>query len=96
MNNCVFIGKLTHKPKLSAEDSVNLCTFELEVEDYRKDKNKNKKTMRDILYFEIWDTGAEAFVQNSKEGDLISVECVARTDEEGYTYFRVKSFKNLG
>ena len=96
MNNCVFIGKLSHPPKLSSDDGVSFCTFELEVEDYRKDRNKNKQIMRDILYFEIWDSGAEAFVQNSRQYNLISVEAVARTDENGYTYFRVKSFKNLG
>lgn len=96
MNNCVFIGTLTERPKLSSEDGVSVCNFTLEVEDYRKDKNKNKQVMRDRLYFQLWDSGAEAFVNNSQEGDLISVEAVARTDEDEYTYFRVKSFRNLG
>ncbi len=93
MNNCVFIGKISDGPYENSDNNVTVVTFSLSVEDFRKDKNGNKKVEVDELNFEAWHTGAEAILKNCKKGDVIAVEAVARTDYEYGTYFRVKNFK---
>lgn len=76
--------------------------FELEIEEFRK--NKGSEKIRDVTYlnFEAWDSAAVAIEKYAEEGGLIAVESVARNapDDEGYemdiyTYFRVTSFKIL-
>lgn len=93
MNNCVFIGKIVLGPDKYVDNNITVATFNLSVEDYRKDKNGNKKTEVDELMFEAWHTGAEAILKNCKVGDTLAVEAVARVDDDGTTYFRVKNFK---
>jgi len=97
MNNCVFIGTFVENPVLQKDnEGVAVTAFVLEVDDFRKDKGGSKRKFSDTLDFQAWHTGAEVIVNSCKKGTLISVECVARYDEQAdFTYFRVKNFKIL-
>lgn len=72
--------------------------FELEVEEFRKDKSGEKKRSLVFLEFEAWDTAALAIEKYAEEGSLMLVESSARnyqSEEVIETYFRVNSFKIL-
>ncbi len=107
MNKCHFLGKLTREPNVKKENNVSVIDFELEIEEFRKDNNKDK--VRSVIYlnFEAWDTAAEAIEKYAKKGSLMAIESVARNyfyedpnnPEAGEiieTYFRVTNFKILG
>ncbi len=101
LNKCHFLGKLTHV-ETEIENGVPVCTFELEIEEFRKGKGSEGK-IRDLTYltFEAWDSAAIAIEKYSEVGCLLAIEAVARNthyeDSEQYldTYFRVTSFKIL-
>lgn len=96
MNNCYFIGKLTEDPQLENVDSVDAVFFKLAVEDFRKNKTGQKVKRVDYLSFESWHTAAITICNNSKKGDILAVECVARNSEfeDGDSIvFRVNNFK---
>lgn len=98
MNNCQFLGKLTHQPETEIEDGVVVLRFELEIEEFRKDKNGDKKRSLVFLEFEAWDTAALAIEKYAEEGSLMLIESAARNfenQEVTETYFRVNSFKIL-
>ena len=98
MNNCQFLGKLTHPPITETENGVVVLRFELEVEEVRKDKNGDKKRSLVFLELEAWDTAALAIAKYADEGSLMLVESSARNYQEEdrvETYFRVNSFKIL-
>ncbi len=98
MNNCQFLGKLTHQPETETEDGVVVLRFELEIEEFRKDKNGDKKRSLVFLEFEAWDTAALAIEKYADEGSLMLVESTARNfqnEDITETYFRVTSFKIL-
>ncbi len=102
MNKCIFLGRLTHKPviDIDANSGTPRLVFELEVEEFRRDKNGNKKRILTVLEFEAWDTAALTIEKYANEGVLMSVESSARshyTEEHDYDlfYFRVTSFKIL-
>jgi single-stranded DNA-binding protein len=94
VNKCHFLGKLTHPIEIEYDQEVAFCFFELEIEEFRKNKGSDK--VRDLTYleFEAWDSAALAIAKYAEEGGLIAVESVARNSEEA-TYFRVTSFKIL-
>ena len=72
--------------------------FELEVEEFRKDKSGEKKRSLVFLEFEAWDTAALAIEKYAEEGALMLVESSARNYQNAEvieTYFRVNSFKIL-
>lgn len=107
MNKCHFLGKLTCDPKVKKENNVPVINFELEIEEFRKDNNKEKVRSLTYLNFEAWDTAAEAIEKYAKKGSLMAIESVARNyfyedphdpeaDEITETYFRVTNFKILG
>lgn len=100
MNKCHFLGKLTHSIEIEHDNGVPFCFFELEIEEFRKNKGSDK--VRDVTYlnFEAWDSAALAIEKYAEEGGLIAVESVARNGqmiEDNYfdCYFRVTSFKIL-
>ena len=98
MNNCQFLGKLTHPPEIETENGVVVLRFELEIEEFRKDKNGEKKRSLIFLEFEAWDTAALAIEKYAEEGALMLVESSARNYQNAEvieTYFRVNSFKIL-
>jgi len=102
MNKCIFLGKLLHLPivEIDQETGTPKLVFELEIEEFRRDKSGNKKRTLTVLEFEAWDTAALTIEKYASEGDLMSVESSARScyidgQEYDFTYFRVTSFKIL-
>ena len=98
MNNCNFVGRLAADPEIRDVGSTKLATFSLAVEEYRKDKEGNKKKRVDFFEFEAWDTAALAIEKYAEEGALMLVESSARNYQNAEvieTYFRVNSFKIL-
>ena len=102
MNKCIFLGKLTHQPAVEIDQDTGtpVLVFELEIEEFRRDKVGNKKKTLTLLQFEAWDTAALTIEKYACEGDLMSVESSARSSyvdgqEYDFTYFRVTSFKIL-
>ncbi|MAR66655.1 MAG: hypothetical protein CL833_05315 [Crocinitomicaceae bacterium] len=98
LNNCQFLGKLTHPPETETENGVVVLRFELEIEEFRRDKSGEKKRSLVFLEFEAWDTAALAIEKYAEEDSLMLVESSARNFQNAEiveTYFRVNSFKIL-
>ncbi len=103
MNNCSFLGVVTNNIHLSEVNGVPAVHFELEIEEFRKSSNGEKKRNLTYVELEAWDSAALAIIKYAGEGTLMAVESVARNDdslqEDGcgeeplMTYFRVTSFK---
>lgn len=95
MNNCSFLGKLKEPVRATKSNDVDLVNFVLEVEEYRKNKSGQKTRRTENLNFEAWHTAAITIKEKLKTGDLILVECTARSnrDSDDFCYFRVNSFK---
>ena len=88
------MGKVSQPPDLQHENGTSVVRFTLEIEEYRKDKNGDKKRSVTYLDFEAWDSAALAIEKYSSDGCLMAVECIARRfDEE--VWFRVTNFKIL-
>lgn len=95
MNKCHFLGRAQRLYFREASgDGAECIQFELEVEEFRKEKNGNK--VRELNYFEMeaWGTAAKALSSYLDEDGLLAVEAIARNDGEG-TFFRITSFKIL-
>lgn len=92
MNKCHFLGKLVQTPTLQTNDFAKFTRFFLEIEEYRKDKDGNKRKRKDILEFEAWDSAAIAITTQSVADDYMVVEAIARKDNHN-TIFRVTTFK---
>lgn len=102
MNKCIFLGKLTHQPVVEIDQDTGTpkLVFDLEIEEFRRDKSGNKKRTLTVLEFEAWDTAALTIEKYANEGDLMSVESSARScyvacNDCDSIYFRVTSFKIL-
>ena len=99
MNKCHFLGKLAGDPELSVENGVSVVRFTLEVEEYRRGKDKEKIRSFTYLDFEAWDTASQAISKYSHDGSMMAIEAIARNDnsdpEFDYIIFRVTSFKIL-
>ena len=99
MNKCFFLGKIIGDPILTNPYGSDLVNFTLEVEEYRRDKEGNKKRRTDILYCEAWDSAARTIHKYAYENDLLAVEALARNTEfprdSEDIIFRVTNFKIL-
>ena len=103
MNNCNFVGRFTADPEIRDVGNTQLVTFFLAVEEYRRDKEGNKKKRVDFFEFEAWDSGGTTIYKFCKKGDMIAIHSCARqqkwVNSEGKsiqkTNFRVQSFKLL-
>jgi len=101
MNNCTLIGRFVADPYIKDIGKTKLVTFSLAVEEYRKDKEGNKKKRVDFFDFEAWDSGAETINEFCRKGDVIAVSTTARqqkwTNSKGEhrqkVVFRVQNFK---
>ena len=93
MNKCNFLGKFVEKPIIEKYDNTFFTRFALEVEEYRKDRDGNRKKRKDLLEFEAWDTAAPAINKQAFQNDFMVVECVARKYGKEDTVFRITSFK---
>ena len=98
MNRCHFLGRLIDDPSLTSSQSTDLVNFTLEVEEYRRDKEGNKKRRTDFLTFEAWDSAAKTIHKYAAKRDLLVIEAVARNarskNSDGVV-FRVTNFKIL-
>lgn len=94
LNRCHFLGKVSHVPCLSTENGASVVRFVLEIEEYRRDKNGEKKRSVTYLDFEAWDSAALAIEKYAFEGCLMAVESIARK-LHGEVLFRVTNFKIL-
>ena len=100
-NYCRFIGRLVENPKVVEFENTNLCTFTLAINEYRKEKNGEKKKTVNYFDFEAWDSGGETISRYCSKGDIIDLVASARNnswvDKSGQkrysTKFRVKEFK---
>ena len=100
-NYCRFIGKMVNDPKLVEFDATSLCTYTLAINEYRREKNGEKKKTVNYFDFEAWDSGGLAINKHCEKGDIIDLVASARnnswTDKNGEkryaTKFRVKEFK---
>ena len=101
MNNCTLIGRFVADPVIRDVGKTKLVTFSLAIEEYRKDKDGNKKKRVDFFDFEAWDTGAETIHEFCNKGDIIAVNSSARqqkltnsNDEHRQkVVFRVQNFR---
>tara|TARA_R110000744_G_scaffold3161_2_gene12274 strand:+ start:5870 stop:6199 length:330 start_codon:yes stop_codon:yes gene_type:complete len=101
MNNCTLIGRFVTDPDIKNVGKTKLVTFSLAVEEYRKDKEGNKKKRVDFFDFEAWDSGAETINELCRKGDVIAVSASARqqkwtnSDNEyrQKVIFRVQNFR---
>ena len=101
MNNCTLIGRLVADPTIRDVGKTKLVTFSLAIEEYRRDKDGNKKKRVDFFDFEAWDTGAETINEFCSKGDVIAVNAAARqqkwTNSKGQdrqkVIFRVQNFR---
>jgi single-stranded DNA-binding protein len=94
MNKCHFLGKFLSDPKIEPSHNTSVTRFDLEVQEFRKDKNGAKKRRKDILRFEAWDTAATAITKQAEKNDLMVVECIARNGyDSSDVVFRVTNFK---
>jgi single-stranded DNA-binding protein len=96
MNRCHFLGRLIEHPTLTSSQSTDLVNFTLEVEEYRRDREGNKKRRTDLLHFEAWDSAAKTIHKYAAKRDLLAVEAIARNasprNSDSVT-FRVTNFK---
>ena len=96
MNRCHFLGKLTGEPRLQKSYNSFFVNFDLEVEEYRRDKEGTKKRRTDILTFEAWDSAAKTIKKHAQKDDIIVVEAIARNQSPSdldSVLFRVTNFK---
>jgi|TARA_R110001599_G_scaffold45260_1_gene133962 single-strand DNA-binding protein len=101
MNNCNFVGRFTADPEIRDVGNTQLVTFFLAVEEYRRDKEGNKKKRVDFFEFEAWDSGGTTIHKICKKGQIIAIHASARqqkwTNPQGESKqkinFRVQSFK---
>ncbi len=94
MNSCNFLGRLYGDVYHTKDQDIDVVSFQLEVENFRKNKNGTKSRTVAILEFEAWHTAALTISQKLNVGDLILVECSAKTSNDSdKPYFRVNSFK---
>jgi single-stranded DNA-binding protein len=96
MNRCHILGKLIDDSELERSHGSDVLNFRLEVEEYRKDKNGEKKRRTDLLNFEVWDSAARTIYKYAQSNDLMSVEAIARNVTGGgpnEVVFRVTNFK---
>ena len=96
MNRCHFLGKLTGEPRLKKSYNSFFVNFDLEVEEYRRDKEGTKKRRTDILTFEAWDSAAKTIKKHAQKDDIIVVEAIARNQspsDQDSVLFRVTNFK---
>ena len=102
-NYCRFIGKLVDDPKVVDFETTSLCTLTLAINEYRKEKNGEKKKVVNYFDFEAWDSGGMAIYTHCAKGDLIDLAASARNnswvdkkgDKRYATKFRVTEFKIL-
>jgi single-strand DNA-binding protein len=100
MNSANFVGRLVADPALKDVNGTPLVNFTLAVEEYRKDKDGQKKKRVDFLDFEAWDSGASTIAEYCKKGDFLAVETSARQqrwtsgeEKKQKINFRVNNFK---
>ena len=92
---------VTADPEIRDVGNTQLVTFSLAVEEYRRDKEGNKKKRVDFFEFEAWDSGGTTIHKICKKGQIIAIHASARqqkwTNPQGEnkqkTNFRVQSFK---
>ena len=58
MNKCHFLGKLVDNLEMSIENGASVVRFTLEIEEYRRGKDREKIRSFTYLDFEAWDSGA--------------------------------------
>jgi len=100
VNKCHFLGKLVDNLEMSVENGASVVRFTLEIEEYRKGKDREKIRSFTYLDFEAWDTAAHAIEKYAFDGCLMAIESIARNtsephDDQEYIIFRITNFKIL-
>lgn len=99
MNSCNFFGKVTDGPNLSTDhNGASSVTFELELEDFRRGSDGEKRRILTYITLEAWDTAAITIDKHASIGTLMSVEASVRSEDMEdwvYNYYRVNKFKIL-
>lgn len=98
MNNCVFVGNLTHDPELRTLPSgTKVVKVGLAVNVQRREDLEPETS---FITLEAWSSAAEAIGQTFKKGDRMFVICNARNDKwtdangnkRSKIIFRINSF----
>jgi hypothetical protein len=92
MNSCNFLGRLYGDVHLVKYDNTSSADFQLEIENFRRNKNGSKNREVFVFDFQAWDTAALTIKERLGNDDLILVECSARK-EQNSVYYRVNRFR---
>lgn len=93
MNSCNFLGKLCSEVDITEHSNTSSADFQLEIENFRRNKNGSKSRDVFVFDFQAWDTAALTIKERLSSDDLILVECSARTERDDSVYYRVNSFR---
>jgi len=97
MNQCTFIGRLTHDPVTKEFENAKVCNFSLAITRKFKKRDGTPSSQTEFLPFEAWDTGGETIQKFFGKGDWIIVYASAksRVDKDGVKRisFRVNQFE---
>ena len=101
MNECHFLGRLTHDPEVKyLQQGAAVANFSIAVSRQYKTQGGEKAEEVAFLSCEAWSKGAETIAQYFKKGDPIIIHASAKTEQwetEGVkrskTVFRVNKFE---
>jgi len=99
------IGRFVSDPELKQYENTHVCNFTLAVNEYRKDREGNRKEYTNFFDFVIWDKAAELIKKYKVKGDQIFIkDATARQDKwvdnngqnRSKVVFRVNDFEFVG
>jgi single-strand DNA-binding protein len=79
MNNCVFLGRLTHDPEVRYVNEKAVLNFTIALNEKYK---SGDKYVENVSFLDIvaWERKAEVIAEYFNKGDLILVHASARTE----------------
>lgn len=83
MNQCMFMGNITHDPELRTVGTQGTQVLNFSIAVSRNYKRSNGETVKEVNFFplEAWDSGAETIHRHFKKGDPIIVFCSAKNEK---------------
>lgn len=83
MNECIFMGNITHDPELRTVGTQGTQVLNFSIAVNRKYKRGNGEDVKETTYIpcEAWDSGAETIHRHFKKGSPIIVFCSAKQEK---------------
>jgi|688.fasta_scaffold867808_1 single-strand DNA-binding protein len=75
------VVRLTHEPVLKDVGTTKVCTFQVALNENRKNAQGEYQSIGHFFNCVLWDTGAEKFVETMKKGDQFFIEDGELRDE---------------